>query len=97
MLQTVGFIGLGDIGEPMARNLCGGDYEVVVYDRLDAAVKRLVENGAKPATSCREVGERCEVIGVCVVDDASTEAVTLTARLRSTRLIAATLATSASA
>ncbi len=74
-VRTVGFIGLGDMGEPMARNLCGGDYEVVVYDLLDEALQRLVEHGAKAATSPREVGERCQVIGVCVVDDAATEAV----------------------
>ena len=74
MVATVGFIGLGDIGEPMARNLCK-PFETVVYDLLPEAIDRLVESGAKPASSCREVGERCEVIGVCVLDDASTEAV----------------------
>jgi 3-hydroxyisobutyrate dehydrogenase len=74
MVATVGFIGLGDIGEPMARNLCG-PFEAVVFDLRPEAVDRLVESGAKPASSCREVGERCEVIGVCVLDDASTEAV----------------------
>ena len=74
MVATVGFIGLGDIGEPMARNLCK-PFETVVYDLLPEAIDRLVESGAKPASSCREVGERCEVIGVCVLDDASTEVV----------------------
>ncbi len=75
MIRTVGFIGLGDIGEPMARNLCGGDFEVVVFDLRPAAVELLVESGAKAASSCREVGERCEVVCVCVLDDASTQAV----------------------
>lgn len=75
MVRTVGFIGLGDMGEPMARNLCGGSFEAVVHDLREAALGPLVEAGAKPAASAREVGERCEVIGVCVVDDAATEAV----------------------
>ena len=75
MIRTVGFIGLGDIGEPMARNLCGGDFEVVVFDLRTEAVELLVESGAKAASSCREVGERCEVVCVCVLDDASTHAV----------------------
>lgn len=75
MIRTVGFIGLGDIGEPMARNLCGGDFEVVVFDLRTEAVELLVESGAKAASSCREVGERCEVVCVCVLDDASTQAV----------------------
>lgn len=74
MVERVGFIGLGYIGEPMAKNLCGR-FETVVYDLRDEAVQALVEAGAKPAASNREVGERCEVIGVCVVDDAGTEAV----------------------
>jgi 3-hydroxyisobutyrate dehydrogenase len=74
MVERVGFIGLGDIGEPMARNLCGS-FEVLVYDLLEEAMERLVEHGARAASSSREVGERCEVVGVCVVDDAATEAV----------------------
>ncbi len=75
MVRRVGFIGLGNIGEPMAVNLCGGDFEVTVHDLRDEAVQKLVEHGAKAAASSREVGERAEVIGVCVVDDAATEAV----------------------
>jgi 3-hydroxyisobutyrate dehydrogenase len=75
MIRTVGFIGLGDIGEPMARNLCAGDFEVVVFDLRNEMVDLLVESGAKAAGSCREVGERCEVVCVCVMDDAATEAV----------------------
>jgi 3-hydroxyisobutyrate dehydrogenase len=74
MVATVGFIGLGDIGEPMARNLCE-PFQTVVYDLRQEAVDLLVAAGAEAAASCREVGERCEVIGVCVLDDASTEAV----------------------
>jgi 3-hydroxyisobutyrate dehydrogenase len=72
MVERVGFIGLGDIGEPMARNLCGGGFEVVVHDLRDEAMQKLVEHGAKAAGSAREVGERCQVIGVCVIDDAAT-------------------------
>ncbi len=75
MIRSVGFIGLGDIGEPMARNLCGGDFEVVVFDLRTEAVELLVESGANAANSCREVGERCDVVCVCVLDDASTMAV----------------------
>jgi 3-hydroxyisobutyrate dehydrogenase len=74
MIERVGFIGLGDIGEPMARNLCGA-FEVVVHDLREEAMRKLVESGAKPAASAREVGERCEAVGVCVVDDAATTAV----------------------
>ncbi len=75
MTLRVGFVGLGDMGLPMARNLCGGDFEVVVFDLRPEAMQELEEHGASSAASCREVGERCEVIGVCVVDDAGTETV----------------------
>jgi 3-hydroxyisobutyrate dehydrogenase len=75
MIRSVGFIGLGDIGEPMAINLCGGDLEVVVHDLREEPMQRLVEQGAKAASSGRDVGQRCEVICVCVLDDASAEAV----------------------
>src|SRR5262245_378442 len=74
MIERVGFIGLGDIGEPMARNLCGA-FEVVVHDLRADAVAKLVEAGAKPAASAREVGERAQAVCVCVLDDASTRAV----------------------
>ena len=75
MLERVGFIGLGYIGEPMAANLVGRFSEVVVHDLRREAVDKLVERGARPAASSREVGERCQVVGVCVVDDAGTESV----------------------
>jgi 3-hydroxyisobutyrate dehydrogenase len=74
MPERVGFIGLGDIGEPMARNLCGA-FEVTVFDLRAEAMARLDLHGARRAVSAREVGERSEIAGVCVVDDAATEAV----------------------
>ena len=74
-LERVGFIGLGNIGAPMAQTLCTGPFEVVAYDLVEEAVAALAEAGASPAASSREVGTRCQVVGVCVVDDAATEAV----------------------
>jgi 3-hydroxyisobutyrate dehydrogenase-like beta-hydroxyacid dehydrogenase len=67
MIERVGFIGLGDIGEPMARILCGA-FEVVVHDLRAEAVQRLVDSGAKAAASAREVGERSDAVCVCVLD-----------------------------
>jgi len=58
----------------MARNLCGA-FEVVVHDLRPEAVQKLVESGAKPAASAREVGERTQAVCVCVLDDAATRAV----------------------
>jgi 3-hydroxyisobutyrate dehydrogenase len=75
MVERVGFIGLGDMGEPMARNLCGGAFEVSVFDLRAEVTREVAATGAHPAASAREVGERSEVVGICVIDDVATEAV----------------------
>jgi 3-hydroxyisobutyrate dehydrogenase len=77
MVKRVGFIGLGNIGMPMAKNLTGGAFDVVVYDVREEAAREVEALGATMAASAREVGERAEVIGICVRDDADTEAVVL--------------------
>ncbi len=61
--MTVGFIGVGVMGEPMCRNLITKSAEtVLVFDRAPEPVDRLVAVGAEAATSVAEVGERCEVV-----------------------------------
>ena len=74
MTERVGFVGLGNIGAPMAGRLCK-PFDTMVLDLNEEAMKPLVEAGAKAASSCREVVEHAEVIGVCVLDDAGTKAV----------------------
>lgn len=75
MVEHVGFIGLGDMGWPMAKNLCGGRFDVMVHDLRKDLVAQLEALGARAASSAREVGAHAEVVGICVVDDAATEAV----------------------
>jgi 3-hydroxyisobutyrate dehydrogenase len=75
--KNVGFIGLGDMGFPIAKNLIGNEFGVVVFDVRPEPLKTLSELGATVATSNREVGEQCEIIGICVQDDAQVEAVML--------------------
>jgi 3-hydroxyisobutyrate dehydrogenase-like beta-hydroxyacid dehydrogenase len=70
-----GFIGLGNIGKPMARRLVAAGLETSVLDAVQAPVDELVREGAKPARSSRELAERADVIGVCVRDDADVRAV----------------------
>lgn len=69
----VGFIGLGNIGKPMARNLVCDAFEAWVYDLQDAPVQELVALGAHAAVSPAEMAARCRVIGLCVRDDADVE------------------------
>jgi 3-hydroxyisobutyrate dehydrogenase len=47
----IGFLGLGNMGGPMARNLLKAGHQVTVFDLSAAAVSGLVEAGAKEATS----------------------------------------------
>lgn len=59
--DKVGFVGLGIMGRPMARNLMAAGYEVVVHNRSRAVVEELESEGAEAAASSREVAERCAV------------------------------------
>ncbi|CEP66272.1 Hydroxy monocarboxylic acid anion dehydrogenase,HIBADH-type [Moorella glycerini] len=59
-MGKIGFIGLGIMGKPMSKNLIKAGYQLVVYNRSQAAVEELVAAGAEPASSPREVAERCD-------------------------------------
>jgi len=71
----VGFVGLGNIGKPMARRLAAAGLSTTVCDVVEASVDELARVGAAPARSPRELAARAEVIGVCVRDDADVRAV----------------------
>ena len=60
-METVGFIGLGIMGRPMALNLLKGDSELLVYDINTKAVQTLEESGAK-AADLKTIGRTCDVI-----------------------------------
>lgn len=57
----VGFIGLGIMGKPMAKNLLKAKCELLVYDINPAAVDEVVAAGAK-AGSLQEIGADCDVV-----------------------------------
>jgi len=60
--MKVGFIGVGVMGGPMALNVLKGGHELTVFDLDQAAVKRMVDAGARGAASPREVGAGCDVL-----------------------------------
>ncbi len=60
--MKVGFIGLGVMGGPMAKNIVKSGHQLTVHDLNAEAVARLTEAGAKAAKSAREVGEASEVV-----------------------------------
>jgi 3-hydroxyisobutyrate dehydrogenase-like beta-hydroxyacid dehydrogenase len=77
MATRVGFIGLGNIGKPMAINVVKAGFELMVYDLREEPLKELAALGATIARSAREVGEHGEITELVVVDDAQVEALTL--------------------
>ena len=48
MAEKIGFVGLGIMGKPMARNLLKAGYELTVYDIVGEAVEEVVGDGASP-------------------------------------------------
>ncbi len=70
----IGFIGLGNIGKPMARQLLKLTEEVWVYDLVAQPVAELAALGAHAAGDARELAGRCRMVGLCVRDAADVEA-----------------------
>ncbi|MGB9859584.1 MAG: NAD(P)-binding domain-containing protein, partial [Moorellaceae bacterium] len=59
-MKKIGFIGLGIMGKPMSKNLIKAGYQLVVYDIVKEAMEEVVAAGAEPASSPREIAERCD-------------------------------------
>jgi 3-hydroxyisobutyrate dehydrogenase len=60
---TIGFIGLGTMGEHMCRNIIKkGDWQVYGYDVNEKQVKELVNEGAIACESLKEIAENCNII-----------------------------------
>ncbi len=73
----IGFIGLGIMGRPMARNLMDAGYSLTVYDVVGSAMEEVVGYGAKPASSSAEVASAAPVVITMVPDSADSEAAIL--------------------
>jgi 2-hydroxy-3-oxopropionate reductase len=61
MAERVGFIGLGIMGKPMARNLMDAGYELTVYNRSPEKAEELGEGGATVAASPKEAAEQSDI------------------------------------
>jgi len=62
MSTTIGFIGLGIMGKPMARNLMKAGYQLVVYNRTPDPMNELAAEGARAASNPRAVAEQSDVV-----------------------------------
>ena len=77
MARTVGFIGLGIMGGPMARRLVEAGHQVTVYNRTESKCASLVAAGAKQAATPRAAAEGNEIVICIVTDSPDVEAVLL--------------------
>ncbi len=85
--MTVGVIGLGRMGRPMASRLLAAGFGVVVHSRSRGPVDELVEQGARAAGSPEEVGEAAEIVITLLPDPETVEAVAAAAARRGLLLI----------
>ncbi len=75
--KTVGFVGLGIMGLPMAKNLVDAGFPVVSHNRSSAPTEELVEYGGEDGGSPAGVAERSDVVLLCLPDSPDVENVVL--------------------
>jgi len=75
MSEVVGFIGLGVMGKPMAKNLIKGGHSLVVHNRSRKAVDELIAAGAKAAASPADVARQSSVVITMLPDTPDVELV----------------------
>jgi len=77
MGESIGFIGLGIMGQGMARNLLKAEYDVCVWNRTASRMSPLVEAGASAGQNPADVAARSDIIITCVSDTPDVEQVIL--------------------
>ena len=74
---AIGFIGLGIMGKPMARNLVAAGYRVIALNRSRGPVDELVALGATTAATPRDVAAQSDVVITMLPDSPDVESVAL--------------------
>src|SRR6056297_367204 len=77
MTATIGFVGLGIMGLPMAKNLVDAGYDVVGHNRSDDPTEELVAYGGEDGGSPAGVAEASDVVLLCLPDSPHVEQVVL--------------------
>lgn len=73
--KTIGFIGLGLMGKPMARNLRKAGYTLVIHNRSREVVDELAAEGMTPASCPREAAKRTDALILMLSDTPAVEQV----------------------
>src|SRR5512145_2060053 len=77
MAQVIGFIGLGIMGRPMAKNLLKAGHQLVVHSRSRGPVDEIAAAGAKVGRSPREVAAQSDVLITMLPNSPDVELVAL--------------------
>ena len=75
--MKIGFVGLGIMGKPMAKNLLKAGYEVVAYDIVAEALEEVVSEGAESGESPKDVAQKTTLIITMLPDGPDVEKVVL--------------------
>jgi 3-hydroxyisobutyrate dehydrogenase-like beta-hydroxyacid dehydrogenase len=87
MTETIGFVGVGNMGGPMANRLLDAGHSLVVYDIRDAAMAPLVARGAHEARSSHAIADAADIVffSLPTPDDVRGEAIGETGVILGTR------------
>jgi 2-hydroxy-3-oxopropionate reductase len=76
-MSIIGFIGLGIMGRPMAKNLLKAGHQLIVHDVVRASVDEVVANGAVRGESSSDVASKSEIVITMLPDGPDVEAAAL--------------------
>ena len=62
--MEAGYLGVGNMGQPMAHKLLDAGHSLTVFDINEAAMRPLLERQARRATSPQDLADRCEIVFV---------------------------------
>lgn len=77
MKESIGFIGLGNMGRPMAHNIVAAGYKLWVYNRSGEKAKQLIEQGARQVFHPGEAATPGGIVITMVTDDSALENIVL--------------------
>lgn len=76
IIMQLGFIGLGNLGTPIAENILENHKQLFVYNRTASKAQQLIELGAILCSSVKELAQKCDIVFTMVSDDAALNHIT---------------------
>ena len=66
--MEAGYLGVGNMGQPMAGKILDGGHALTVFDLNEDAMRPLLERQARRAASPRDLADQCEIVFVSLPD-----------------------------